>query len=78
MQTTKTILDRLLLMLAGDLGYTMSDEELSLYTEHLGSFGLKPVRLAILDILAEKRPRGTFPPISEFRRHLDVARSQSA
>lgn len=78
MQTTKTILDRLFLTLAEDLGYSMSEAELDLYTQHLGQFGLKPMRLAVLRVLSEKRPRGTFPPISEFQRHIAIASQQSA
>lgn len=70
MQTVKTILDRLLLLLADDLSYKLTEHELDLYTTHLGSYGLKPIRGAISAILEDKRPLGTFPPISEFERVL--------
>ena len=70
MQDLTQTFERLLTHLADDLHYTLSLHEITLYTNFLKTYGLAPSVNAVLEILKDKRPDGTFPPISEFARIL--------
>ena len=64
------IIRRLLSVLAMDLSYSLAPSELDLYSAELMPYGLPKLRLAITKLLAEPRPRGTYPSVSEFKRLL--------
>lgn len=65
-----SILERLFYSLAEDLSYPLTQDEIGFYVKELASFGLKPISHALLALREDKRPTGSFPSVSEFKRQI--------